>query len=59
MKQEFKEKAQRALDKFNGKEVEEVASPKKGGKKAEEEVKVASPKKVAPSKEEKGKKSKK
>ena len=62
VKQQFKEKAQRALDKFNGKEVEEVASPKKGGKKAEEEVKVASPKKikeVAPSKEEKGKKSKK
>ena len=52
VKQEFKEKAQSALDKFNGKDVE-VVSPKKV-KKVEVEVE-----KVEPPKKEKGNKSKK
>ena len=55
VKKEYKDKAQVALDKFNGKvEKVEVASPKE-----EESKKVASPKEVESKKVEKGKKSKK
>ena len=65
VKKEYKDKAQVALDKFNGKvEKVEVASPKEESKKVAspkevESKKVASPKEVESKKVEKGKKSKK